>query len=58
MSQIEWAKMAGRRDWLAHVYFRVNEDIVWDVIENKLPDLEEAIRLFQKSEDRAGETTL
>ena len=28
MPQIEWPKIAGMRDWLAHAYFHVNADIV------------------------------
>lgn len=46
MAQIEWAKIAGMRDWLAHAYFHVNPDIVWDVITNKLPQLEETVLGF------------
>ena len=49
MPGIEWAKIAGMRDWLAHAYFRVNADIVWDVIENKLPELEQSVRLYRKA---------
>ncbi|HQU45607.1 MAG TPA: DUF86 domain-containing protein [Pirellulales bacterium] len=43
-AQIEWPKIAGMRDWLAHAYFHVNPDIVWDVITNKLPELESAVQ--------------
>lgn len=37
--QIEWKKIAGFRDVLAHGYFGLDEDILWDVIENKIPVL-------------------
>ncbi len=49
--QIEWSKIAGMRDWLAHAYFHVNADIVWDVIENKLPELEQTVQAFQNAGD-------
>jgi uncharacterized protein with HEPN domain len=37
---IEWKKISGLRDILAHHYFEVDLDIVWDIIQNKLPELE------------------
>lgn len=36
--------MSGTRNRLIHDYFGVDYDIVWDIIINKLPDLEFAIK--------------
>ena len=36
---IEWKKVSGFRDLLAHSYFGVDLEIVWDIVKNKLPDL-------------------
>jgi len=32
--------MAGARDQLIHDYFGIDYDIVWDIIQNKIPDLD------------------
>ena len=41
---IEWKKISGLRDILAHHYFEVDLDIVWDIVQNKLPELERELR--------------
>ena len=45
--------MAGMRDRLIHGYFGVDYDIVWDVVSNKIPELQQAVAhiLHQESTD-------
>jgi uncharacterized protein with HEPN domain len=42
--EVERKKVAGLRDVLVHDYFGIDMDIVWDVIQNKLPVLTEQVR--------------
>ncbi|WLT31269.1 DUF86 domain-containing protein [Geothrix sp. PMB-07] len=42
--QVAWKNIAGFRDFLAHAYFGVDEEIVWDILTTKLVPLEEAVR--------------
>ena len=42
-SDVEWKEIAGFRVVVAHTYFKINLNIVWDIIKNELPKLKREI---------------
>lgn len=42
-NDVEWKKISGTRDRLIHNYFAIDYDIVWDIIEQKIPELKALI---------------
>ncbi|MBF3377887.1 DUF86 domain-containing protein [Leptospira borgpetersenii serovar Balcanica] len=49
-SEPEWRKFSATRNHLIHGYFIVDYDIVWDLIENKIPILEIQIKAILQTE--------
>ncbi len=41
--EIEWLRIAGARDVMIHAYFKVDWDIVWNIIKTDVPDLKKKI---------------
>ena len=49
MADIEWTKAAAFRDVIAHHYFGLNVNIVWDVVQNKIPAMARSAEAVLKS---------
>ena len=44
MPDVPWASIAGLRNIVVHEYFRVDPDLILDIVEHELVDLATAIR--------------
>ena len=48
MPDIEWIKATGLRNIVAHAYFGINDEILWDVVQNKIPPMKAAVDGFME----------
>lgn len=54
-NELPWKYMARIRDKIAHFYFGIDYEIVWDVVKNKLPGIRPAIeRVLSELESTEG----
>ena len=48
--KIPWKQVNGMRNYIVHEYFQVDNNVVWDVITNDLPVLEQQIKEYLTEE--------
>jgi len=48
-TQIPWRSMRGMRNRIAHGYFEINLDIVWETVQTALPELLKQIPIVRQS---------
>ena len=47
MPEIEWKKIKGLRDIVAHEYFGIDVEIIWNIVCCKIPELNQVVRLYK-----------
>ena len=52
MPDIEWSKATGLRNIVAHAYFGINDEILWDVVQNKVPPMKAAVDGFMEKRSK------
>ena len=52
---VAWREIAGLRDVIAHTYFALDSDILWDAVERDVPALVDAVRRIIRKEGQVGD---
>lgn len=53
--EVEWRSIAGFRDVAIHAYPTIDEEIVWDIVRRKVPELLQQVERILAAEFPAGE---
>ena len=51
---VAWREIAGLRDFVAHAYFALDMDILWDAVQRDIPSLRARAREMMEAEGKEG----
>ena len=52
--EVPWRKIAGLRDVIAHSYYRLDDDVIWNIATSSLHTLKPALEKIAAEEDGEG----
>jgi uncharacterized protein with HEPN domain len=50
---VAWTRIAGLRDMIAHAYFGLDDEILWDIVQNRIPELLQQVTTILSIEEDA-----
>lgn len=50
-AETPWKMVRGMRNYIVHEYFQIDDEVVWDVVTNNLPELREQITHYINDTD-------
>ena len=50
-TETPWKMVRGMRNYIVHEYFQIDDEVVWDVVTNNLPELREQVARYIKETD-------
>ncbi len=48
---IEWRQLIGSRNRIAHAYLGIDDDVIWDIVQNDVPSLSVKLQRLLDSQD-------
>lgn len=52
-TETPWKMVKGMRNYIVHEYFQIDDEVVWDVVTNNLPELREQVTRYIHNTDWA-----